>query len=124
MAPSRHRFLHQRPLEEMPVAIHLHRPPDDQLHPLVCPHSRRSLHLADLASRAGREGRAPRLWAPLLTLDKLSIVREARRLEVPIAETWSCYAGGAEPCGVCDSCRIRNRALLEAYWNPAAGQAT
>jgi 7-cyano-7-deazaguanine synthase len=80
-------------------------------------------HLADLASRAGREGRAPRLWAPLLTLDKLLIVREAMRLEVPIADTWSCYAGGAEPCGVCDSCRIRDRALMEAGWSPAAGQA-
>jgi 7-cyano-7-deazaguanine synthase len=80
-------------------------------------------HLADLASRAGREGRAPRLWAPLLTLDKLSIVREAQRLGVPIADTWSCYAGGAEPCGVCDSCRIRDRALREAGWSPAAGAA-
>ena len=71
-------------------------------------------HLADLATRAGREGRAPRLWAPLLTMDKLTIVREALRLGVPIADTWSCYAGGSEPCGVCDSCRIRDRALKEA----------
>lgn len=71
-------------------------------------------HLADLATRAGREGRAPRLWAPLLTMDKLTIVREALRLGVPISDTWSCYAGGAEPCGVCDSCRIRDRALRDA----------
>jgi 7-cyano-7-deazaguanine synthase len=71
-------------------------------------------HLADLATRAGREGQAPRLWAPLLTMDKLSIVREALRLGVPIADTWSCYAGGSLPCGVCDSCRIRDRALQEA----------
>jgi len=71
-------------------------------------------HLADLATRAGREGHAPRLWAPLLTMDKLTIVREALRLGVPIADTWSCYAGGSAPCGVCDSCRIRDRALREA----------
>jgi 7-cyano-7-deazaguanine synthase len=71
-------------------------------------------HLANLATRVGREGRAPRLWAPLLTMDKLTIVREAQRLGVPIADTWSCYAGGAEPCGVCDSCRIRDRALRDA----------
>ncbi len=71
-------------------------------------------HLADLATRAGREGRGPQLWAPLVDWDKLTIVRQAQRLGVPIAETWSCYAGGSEPCGVCDSCRIRNRALRDA----------
>ena len=70
--------------------------------------------LADLASRAGREGRGARLWAPLLTLSKTGIVAEALRLGVPIASTWSCYEGGAEPCGRCDSCRIRDAALREA----------
>ncbi len=70
--------------------------------------------LADLATRAGREGHGARLWAPLIQLSKVDIVREALRLGVPIATTWSCYAGGAEPCGLCDSCRIRDAALLEA----------
>jgi 7-cyano-7-deazaguanine synthase len=70
--------------------------------------------LANLATRAGREGRGARLWAPLIQLSKTDIVREALRLGVPIETTWSCYAGGAEPCGVCDSCRIRDAALREA----------
>jgi 7-cyano-7-deazaguanine synthase len=70
--------------------------------------------LAALATRAGREGHSPQLWAPLVLWDKVTIVRQAQRLGVPIADTWSCYAGGAEPCGVCDSCRIREAALLEA----------
>jgi len=70
--------------------------------------------LADLATRAGREGRGPRLWAPLVTWSKSEIVRQALRLDVPIAATWSCYGGGAQPCGVCDSCRIRDAALIEA----------
>ncbi|MFM2080911.1 MAG: 7-cyano-7-deazaguanine synthase QueC [Cyanobacteriota bacterium] len=70
--------------------------------------------LADLASKAGREGRGARLWAPLVTWSKTRIVEEALRLGVPISATWSCYAGGAEPCGVCDSCRIRDAALIEA----------
>ncbi len=70
--------------------------------------------LADLATRAGREGRGARLWAPLIQLSKTDIVREALRLGVPIETTWSCYAGGAVPCGLCDSCRLRDAALREA----------
>ena len=68
--------------------------------------------LADLASRAGREGRGARLWSPLVDWSKEEIVHQALRLGVPIASTWSCYAGGAQPCGVCDSCRIRDQALI------------
>jgi len=71
-------------------------------------------NLADLATRAGREGQGTRLWAPLVHWSKTEIVRQALRLQVPIADTWSCYSGGPEPCGVCDSCRIRDAALIEA----------
>ena len=70
--------------------------------------------LADLASKAGREGHGTRLWAPLVRSSKTRIVQEALRLNVPIASTWSCYSGGATPCGLCDSCRIRDAALIEA----------
>ncbi len=70
--------------------------------------------LADLASKAGREGQGTQLWAPLVHWSKTRIVQEALRLGVPIAATWSCYAGGEQPCGVCDSCRIRDAALVEA----------
>lgn len=70
--------------------------------------------LADLATRAGREGRGARLVAPLLHLTKADIVAEALRVGVPIEVTWSCYQGGAEPCGECDSCRIRDDALVSA----------
>ena len=70
--------------------------------------------LADLASRSGREGHGTKLWAPLVEWSKTKIVQEALRLGVPIAQTWSCYSGGEHPCGVCDSCRIRNAALKEA----------
>ena len=70
--------------------------------------------LADLASKSGREGHGAQLWAPLVEWSKVRIVEEALRLGVPIATTWSCYSGGAVPCGVCDSCRIRDAALREA----------
>ena len=70
--------------------------------------------LADLSSKVGREGRGPRLWAPLVEWSKQKIVEEALRLGVPIERTWSCYSGGEAPCGVCDSCRIRDAALRDA----------
>jgi 7-cyano-7-deazaguanine synthase len=70
--------------------------------------------LADLASKSGREGHGAKLWAPLVEWSKTRIVQEALWLGVPIAATWSCYAGGEQPCGRCDSCRIRDAALKEA----------
>ncbi|GGJ76034.1 7-cyano-7-deazaguanine synthase QueC [Deinococcus aquiradiocola] len=70
--------------------------------------------LADLATRAGLEGRGAVLTAPLVSMTKTDIVKAALELGVPVAWTWSCYQGGEEPCGVCDSCRIRDRALIEA----------
>jgi 7-cyano-7-deazaguanine synthase len=71
-------------------------------------------HLATLSSKAGLAGKAPKLVAPLMLDSKTEIVRRALRLEVPIAQTWSCYQGNEEPCGLCDSCRIRDRALIDA----------
>ena len=70
--------------------------------------------LANLSSKAGIEGHAPQLVAPLVKDSKVDIVRRALELNVPIADTWSCYQGKQIPCGVCDSCRIRDRALIEA----------
>ena len=70
--------------------------------------------LADLSSRAGREGHGPKLWAPLVEWSKQQIAEEALHLGVPIESTWSCYSGEDVPCGVCDSCRIRDEALLAA----------
>lgn len=70
--------------------------------------------LASLSSKAGIEGKAPQLVAPLITKTKVDIIKDAIRLGVPIAKTWSCYQGNQDPCGLCDSCRIRDRALIEA----------
>ena len=70
--------------------------------------------LANLSSKAGIEGNAPQLIAPLVKDSKVDIVRRALELNVPITDTWSCYQGGETPCGLCDSCRIRDRALIDA----------
>jgi 7-cyano-7-deazaguanine synthase len=69
--------------------------------------------LANLSSKAGIEGNAPKLVAPLVHDSKADIVRRALELNVPIADTWSCYQGGETPCGLCDSCRLRDQALIE-----------
>ncbi len=67
--------------------------------------------LANLANRTGREGKGIKLWAPLIHLNKVNIIKEALRLNIPINQTWSCYKGKEKPCGICDSCRIRDAAL-------------
>lgn len=52
--------------------------------------------------------------APLMYLSKTDIVRLAAQLKVPFELTWSCYAGGDKPCGVCDSCKLRARGFALA----------
>ena len=70
--------------------------------------------LAKLSSKTGLAGNAPTLVAPLVKDTKVAIVQRALQLGVPIEATWSCYQGGHLPCGLCDSCRIRDKALIEA----------
>ena len=69
--------------------------------------------LANLSSKAGREGHGIKLWAPLIHWEKIRIVQEALRLKIPIERTWSCYNGQKTACGICDSCRIRDEALIK-----------
>lgn len=76
--------------------------------------------LAALSSKVGLEGKAPQLVAPLVQDTKVEIVQRAVDLEVPIELTWSCYQGETEPCGLCDSCRIRDRALIRAGYGQLA----
>lgn len=55
-----------------------------------------------------------RLISYTLRLDKAEIVELGRRLDVPWDLLWSCYGGGSEPCGVCESCLRLRRALQNA----------
>jgi 7-cyano-7-deazaguanine synthase len=48
---------------------------------------------------------------PFLRWSKADIVREGARLDVPFAETWSCYKGGVRHCGRCGTCVERREAF-------------
>ncbi len=55
--------------------------------------------------------RAPiRVESPTQALDKAEIVARARLHGLEPADFWSCYRGGADPCGRCESCARSARA--------------
>jgi 7-cyano-7-deazaguanine synthase len=77
--------------------------------------------MANLATKAGVEGRRIVLSAPLLHLGKADIVRLAGELGAPLELTWSCYRGGARPCGACESCVLRAEGFRAAGVADPAG---
>jgi len=72
--------------------------------------------MARLATRAGVEGQALTIHAPLLALTKAEIVRTGVELGVDYGPTISCYdadASGAA-CGACDACVLRRKGFADA----------
>lgn len=72
--------------------------------------------LASLATKAGIEGRAFKIHAPLLHLTKAEIIRAGTELRVDFALTHSCYSPTDEglACGECDSCQLRLKGFRDA----------
>jgi len=72
--------------------------------------------LAELATKAGAGGERFRIHAPLQHLRKAEIAREAARLGLDPAWSWSCYdpMPDGRACGACDSCRLRRNGMDEA----------
>ena len=71
--------------------------------------------LANLATKAGVEGRAVKIHTPLIHLTKAEIIRRGVELGVDYAQTTSCYdptpSGAA--CGRCDACLLRLKGFAE-----------
>jgi 7-cyano-7-deazaguanine synthase len=72
--------------------------------------------LADLATKAGDQGSGFHIHTPLQHMTKADIAQEAIRLDLNPAWSWSCYdpAEGDLHCGLCDSCRLRQKGFAEA----------
>ena len=72
--------------------------------------------MARLGTKAGVEGEPFLIHAPLQHMTKADIAREAARLGLDTAMSWSCYAPTADgrACGLCDSCRLRQKGFAEA----------
>ena len=72
--------------------------------------------LANLATKAGVEGRAFHIHAPLLRMSKAQIITLGTELGVRYEETVSCYQADEKgrACGRCDACRLRAQGFLDA----------
>ncbi len=71
---------------------------------------------ARLGTKAGVEGEPFVIHAPLQHMSKADIASEAHRLGLDTGLSWSCYDPSANDiaCGVCDSCRLRQKGFLDA----------
>lgn len=58
-------------------------------------------------------GRQVHIEAPFVSKSKKEVVALGITLNVPYEMTWSCYEGGAKPCGKCATC-IDRKAAFEA----------
>lgn len=72
--------------------------------------------LANLATKAGVEGKRFSVHAPLQHMSKADIARESKRLGLDVALSHSCYdpLPDGRHCGRCDACRLRSRGFVEA----------
>lgn len=72
--------------------------------------------MANLATKAGVDGRRLVIHAPLIDLSKADIVRRGSALGVDYGLTISCYQADerGQACGLCDACRLRRAGFAAA----------
>ena len=73
-------------------------------------------NLANVATKAGVEGRGAAIRAPLINMSKAQIIRTGSGLAVDYSLTVSCYQADIRglACGACDSCRLRREGFAAA----------
>jgi len=71
--------------------------------------------MANLATKAGVEGRRLKIHAPLIRLSKAEIIRKGLELGVDYSLTSTCYDPSADgkACGTCDACLLRLKGFRE-----------
>jgi 7-cyano-7-deazaguanine synthase len=57
----------------------------------------------------GTKAKKIKVKTPLINMTKAQIIALGLKLKAPLDLTWSCYKGGKRPCGVCDSCKLRQK---------------
>ena len=72
--------------------------------------------MARQGTKAADHGQGYTVHAPLVDMTKADIARAAHDLGLDVGQSWSCYDPTADgrPCGVCDSCRLREKGFAEA----------
>ena len=72
--------------------------------------------MANLATKFAVEGQTITVHAPLIDMTKAQIITLGTQLNVPYAQTVSCYQADMQgrACGKCDSCRLRKQGFTEA----------
>jgi len=70
--------------------------------------------MANLATKAGIQGRHLKIHTPLIQLTKAQTIRRGLELGVDYGLTHSCYEPtGSRACGTCDACLLRQRGFAE-----------
>jgi 7-cyano-7-deazaguanine synthase len=71
--------------------------------------------MANLATKAGVEGRRLKIHAPLIRLRKAEIIRQGLELGVDYSLTSTCYDPSVDgkACGTCDACLLRLKGFRE-----------